>query len=356
MCKSDPDDDGVPAHCVSRCDYVRFPGSAAGCREGYECVLAVRAADDTHEAICAPADSGAQAGSAPLSWRRYRGGRQALVRLRTAPFPHEARAHGYVSDGVYYPRAGHYDDPSAYLIVPNGFVDTGNVDLVVHFHGFNGDIRRLVRTKKLRAQFFAARRNAVMVLVQGAKNVPDSHPGKLGERGGLRNLVTEVLEILHADGLIATRRLGKVVLTSHSGGYRSVAAALNDGLLDGRVSEVYLFDSFYGEYRAFFDYVKKTKGRFISIATSELAGAHAAFKARLRAARVSYATDLAENERVTFLRTNVSHAATPRGGKYELFLRGGHLAAIPAPRDRAAERRRRARQEARALASREAQH
>jgi hypothetical protein len=324
---------GAAGRCVSRCDYALFPGAAAGCREGYECVLASSTDDAIRESVCAPASSGPPPRSAPLPWQRRRGGRQALVRLHTAPFPHKARAGGYTVDGVHYPRAGHYDDSAAYLIVPHDFVDVGRVDLIVHFHGFNGDIHRLVETKKLREQFFEARRNAVLVLVQGPKNVPDAHPGNMGEIGGFLNLVTEVLGLLHADGLIAFRRLGNVVLTSHSGGYRSVASALDLGLLDGRISEVYLFDSFYGEHGRFFDYVTKTSGRFISIVTSELAGANANFKWRLDAANVGYATRLEAKERITLLRTNVSHAHAPLGN-YRRFLAGGNLPALPRTRGR----------------------
>ena len=334
FCASEEADfgDGA-ASCVTRCDYDKFPGASAGCRDGYECLLAARAGpDDVTESVCLPARSGVMRGSVPLPWRRYPGGRQALVSLSTAPFPHESRAHGHIVDGVYYSRARHYNDSSAFLIVPRRFVDKGNVDLVVHFHGFNGDIRRLVETKKLRQQFFAAKRNAVLVLVQGPKSVPDSHPGKVGEPGGFRNLVTEVVSLLHADGVIAKRRVGAVALTSHSGGYRAVAAALDERLLGRRICEVYLFDSFYGEYGAFFDYATKTKGRLVSLVTSELVGANATFKSRLQEARVPYATDLAEDERLTFLRTRVSHADAPRCGNFQRFLESANIEEPSLPR------------------------
>ena len=317
---------GGGAACVSRCDYKRYAGPSSGCRAGYECVLAQRASDDTTvESVCLPTISGFNRGSARLPWRRRPGGREALVKLETAPYPHESRAGGHVAEGKYYPRRGHYDDPSAFIIVPKRFKDTGNVDLVFHFHGYNGDIRRVIDTKKLRKQFLASKRNAVMVLVQGPKSVPDSYPGKLADHGGFRNLVTEVVGLLHADGLIAKRRLGLVALTSHSGGYRAVAAGLNEHLLGRRITEVYLFDSFYGEYSTFFEYATQTRGRFVSLVTHELAGANARFKARLRARGASYATDLRDEERITLLRTRRSHADAPRCGNLQRMLESATL-------------------------------
>ena len=58
----------------------------------------------------------------------------------------------------------------------------------------------------------------------------------------------------------------------------------------------------------FFEYATRTRGRFISIVTPELEGANAAFKSRLHAANVSLGTQLAEGERVTLIRTRLSHA------------------------------------------------
>lgn len=321
---------GDAPSCVSRCDYDKFRGELAGCRAGYACVLAPRAGEeDVVESVCLPESTGPARGSARLPWRRYPGGKQALVRLAHAPYPHESRANGHTVDGVYYPRAGHYDDPSALIVVPRRFKDTGQVELVLHFHGFNGDIRRLVETKKLRQQFFAAKRNAVLVLVQGPKNVPDSFPGKLSEQGGFRNLVTELVGLLYADGLIAHRRLGSLALTSHSGGYRAVAAALDEHSMGRRIAEVYLFDSFYGDYGAFFEYAAKTRGRFVSIVTPELAGANAAFKARLRDARLPYGTRLTQDQRLTLLSTRLSHADAPRRGNFQRVLESAQFEEHP---------------------------
>jgi hypothetical protein len=326
FCVSDPLAlTGAPARCVSRCDYDLFPN---GCREGYACVLSSRAGDDaTHQSVCLAVD--APPGGSPLPWASFSGGRQALVTLATAPYPHASRLNGFTSSsGVYYPYAGHYDDSHVYIEVPDGFVDTGAVDLAFHYHGFNNAIYTVVDEYQLRTQFFASRRNGVLVIVQGPKNAPDNGIGKVEESGGFRNLVTEVAGLLYGDGLISHHRVGRVAITSHSGGYTASALSLDIGLIRPHVSECYLFDSFYGDYDQFFRYATETDGRLISITTSYLDSANSNFEARLAAANVPYATSLDGGARLTFLHTNVPHDSVPLGN-YQLFFESGRFDPIP---------------------------
>jgi hypothetical protein len=317
---------GSSARCVSQCDYLRFP---SGCREGYDCILRARAGDSaTRQAVCARVEG--EPGANPLHWTSHPGGRQALVNLAAAPFPHASRMRGFRTDsGTYYGYRGHYDDSSAYLVVPDAFVDSGALNLVVHFHGNNTSIDQVIEPQHaLRQQFLDARRNAMLLVVQGPKNAADSGAGKLEESAGFRNLVTEVVGLVRGDGLIDHVRAGKVAITSHSGGYRATAFAIDVGGLRPRVSEVYLLDSFYDQYDRFFRYATQTQGRLVSLYTDYLSAAHRTFMARLTRAGVPYATSLEEGARLTFQHTDVPHGDVPLGS-FRQLVETGRLEPLP---------------------------
>lgn len=175
--------------------------------------------------------------------------------LSHAPFPCEGAPYQDATVMVFVP--AHYRAP-----------DSDELDLVVHFHGHNTTAEQAIVTHKLREQLNESKQNAVLVVPQGAVNAPDSNPGKLGKKNGLRRLCGELAAVLASpaarralgDSAIPRKAaLGMVCLSAHSGGYRVAAACLRDG---GRnVNEVYLFDALYGEVETFRDWVlaRKTK-------------------------------------------------------------------------------------------------
>jgi len=169
--------------------------------------------------------------------------------LQNAPFPYPGKPYTDDTVAVFV--------PAAYR-APRG----GLLDVVVHFHGHNGTVASTLAGMHLREQFVAGRQNAALILPQGPVNAADGNPGKLGVAGGLERLLAEVRhELQSADARAAlgasavspSARIGSVILSAHSGGYRPAACSVSKGGFE--VREVYLFDALYGERQAFREWV-----------------------------------------------------------------------------------------------------
>lgn len=153
---------------------------------------------------------------------------------------------------------GKYDDPTTLVFVPATFrlPKSGAVDVVVHFHGHNTTAKKAIAAHRLCEQLVASKQNAVLVVPQGAVNAADGDFGKLMRKGGLRNLLGEVRALVAArtpgekdSSLAGSKKVRRVVLSAHSGGYRAAAACARGAGLD--VSEIYLFDALYGDVDTF---------------------------------------------------------------------------------------------------------
>ena len=174
--------------------------------------------------------------------------------LDHAPFP--TKQHAYTDATVLVFVPAHYR-------LPKG----GVVDAVVHFHGHGTTAKEAIASHKLREQVAASRQNAILVVPQGPVRAREGDFGKLMHKGGLERLLVEAVETAKrgpasraieragfADAVLrGATGVGKVVVSSHSGGYRAAAAAATLGGIE--VREVYLFDSLYGEVDAFRSYL-----------------------------------------------------------------------------------------------------
>jgi hypothetical protein len=157
--------------------------------------------------------------------------------------------------------------PAALVHLGKGFRAEGPLHLVVHYHGWynciqnDGEARGAACTRggpariphNLIAQLDQSGANAALVLLERAFDLPSSHDGRLAESGFFRAMI---LELLPRIGELAGRGyaeadLGKIVLSSHSGGYRALAHTLDRGGLTHRVSQVLLFDSVYDNVAQF---------------------------------------------------------------------------------------------------------
>jgi hypothetical protein len=180
-----------------------------------------------------------------------------LLELDAAPFP--------------FPGAP-YEDRTVLVFVPLHYraPADGAMDVVVHFHGHNGATEAAVKAHEIREQLFDSKQNAILVAPQGPLLAVDGSGGKLDQPGGVSRLLHEVATVLKtpaardALGSAAPPKKGKpkvgaVVLSSHSGGYRVTASCLRHGGVE--VSEVYLFDSLYGETEAYRDWVVAGRGK-----------------------------------------------------------------------------------------------
>ncbi|MCO5167090.1 MAG: hypothetical protein M9894_12115 [Planctomycetes bacterium] len=173
---------------------------------------------------------------AQVTWREEPSGRTAVVRLRTAPFPHASRPQ--------------YRDDRVLVFVPAGHRPGQEVDIVVHYHGHRGETVSSVETRRLREQLAGSGRAAILIAPQGPLRAADSAGGRHEDRDGLRRFLAEALELLAREGVVPEGAApGTVVLSGHSGGYKVIARALDRGGVD--VREVWLHDGLYGELDAF---------------------------------------------------------------------------------------------------------
>jgi hypothetical protein len=169
-------------------------------------------------------------------------------------FPDTGRATGYVYDSVLYTSATHYNDSSVLLVFSNQLKVDSKVDLVFWFHGWRNNIDTAAEYYGLTRQFIAAKRNAVLVLVETAENAPDSYGGKLEEAGRFEKLVDDVIgELKKKEVVPKNTEPGHIILAGHSGAFRVIAGILQMGHED--VQEVLLFDALYGYVDKFITWI-----------------------------------------------------------------------------------------------------
>lgn len=203
------------------------------------------------------------------------------------------------------------------------------IDYVVHYHGHSNTVAKTFRNHRLREQFSLSLQNSILVVPQGPINAIDSDFGKVARRRGFRKMLMEVHGFLQDQGVIGKRqKIGRVIITSHSGGYRATAMALKHGGLE--VSEVYLFDSLYAHVDIFFAWLtnaEKTTRRFINVyyrkkpkarskellALLEGAGVRVKKLTEKQMNRKNFKRKSLGRERIIFIRTNQGHSKCTRG-------------------------------------------
>ena len=201
---------------------------------------------------------------------RFAGSGQLIVtQLTSAPFPHPKRAEGHTHQKKLYPAAEHYSDNTVAIFIPKGFRETGEVDFVVHFHGWKNNVEGVLGQYKLIEQLMASGRNAVLVVPQGPRNAPDSFGGKLEDPDGFKRFMADVVDTLRQKSSLKKKdfALGQIVLSGHSGGYEVISAIVDRGGLTEHVREVWLFDALYAQTDKFLAWSDRNLGRFVNIYT-----------------------------------------------------------------------------------------
>ena len=256
-----------------------------------------------------------------INWSYFPKGRWAKIALQNAPFPHADRMEGFRnSRGEFYALDGHYDEGAAVLVIPEDWREKpSGIDLIVHFHGHRNEVLRVLEKFRMPQQLIASKKNAILVLAQGPKNAPDSFGGKMEDPGGFRKFIFEVLQRLKDDGAIANMKINSVIISAHSGGYRPAAFVLDVGDMPELISEVWLFDAFYGQHKKFMSWIEEYDGKLISIYTAHLRDEHEVFTAELNEKGIKYGRDLSQNARVTFYQTEVCHNCV-LDGNFRLYL------------------------------------
>ncbi len=196
-------------------------------------------------------------------------GRLIVTQFGSAPFPHPGRAEGHKYKDKLYPAKEHYSDSTVAIFIPKGFRETGRVDFVIHFHGWNNTVAGTLSSFKLIEQLVASGKNAVLVVPEGPHNAPDSFGGKLEDRDGFKNFMAEVVTTLQAQGGFRQKdfSVGRLTLSGHSGGYRVISGILDRGGLPKNADEVWLFDALYAETDKFLAWSDRHHGRLLNIYT-----------------------------------------------------------------------------------------
>jgi hypothetical protein len=170
-----------------------------------------------------------------LTWDDDGIGMSTFAAMPSAPYP----------DG-----SSTWNDPTVWIWVPHGL--TAPFATVTHLHGFYATVSETIQSKNLAELIPASGRNAVFIVPQGPDYAASGDFGKLMDSGGHEALVRDSLAVAYRDGFVSIPDDDGVLLTSHSGGYRAVAAIIEHGGLP--VDEVHLYDSLYGEVATYEDF------------------------------------------------------------------------------------------------------
>ncbi len=221
--------------------------------------------------------------TAHVDWNMIPGGKWGIWRSPVAPFPHPERANGLTrSDGTHYPWFPHYADSSLVVFVPANLKATDNgVNLMVHFHGHMNDNMGVLERYGIPQALVAEHTNAILVLPQGPYRARDSFGGKMEDPGGLERMVNDVLMTLKKEEVIKEAKLDRLILSAHSGGYRPVAFCLDRGGLNAHITDLFLFDAFYGNFDLYRAWLLGGKGIINAAYTDHLAEEHTSFAAGL---------------------------------------------------------------------------
>jgi hypothetical protein len=164
------------------------------------------------------------------------------------------------------------------VVIPEGFKETDDgTNLIIHFHGHLNDNMGVLERYLMPQALAAQKINALLVIPQGPYRARDSFGGKMEDDHGLQRLVEDVLATMKSEEAVRTTKLNKLILSAHSGGYRPLAFCLDRGGLNDHITDVFLFDAFYGNQEIFRGWLNAYKGRMFAAYTDHLAGEHETF-------------------------------------------------------------------------------
>ena len=204
-----------------------------------------------------------------LSQRYADYGELVVTQLESAPFPHPKRADGHKYQGKDFSAKEHYSDNTVAIFIPKGFREKGQVDFVVHFHGWQNNVEGVLKQYRLIEQLCESRRNLVLVVPQGPRNAPDSFGGKLEDADGFKRFMADVVATLQQKSALKKKdfAIGQIALSGHSGGYEVISAIVDRGGVTDHVREVWLFDALYAQTDKFLGWIDRHQGRFLDIYT-----------------------------------------------------------------------------------------
>ncbi len=217
--------------------------------------------------------------SSHVDWNAFPGGNWLIYRSSFAPFPHKGRMNGLTTkDGTFYPYQPHYSDSSIVIFVPEHFKETeAGTNLIVHFHGHMNDNMGVLERHLMPQAMIAQKTNALLVLPQGPYRARDSFCGKMEDEGGFKRMVDDVLETMRKEQVIKSAKLDKLIISAHSGGYRPMAFVIDRGGLKDHITDLFLFDAFYGNHDFFRKFLNTSNTTIYAAYTEHLSKEHTEF-------------------------------------------------------------------------------
>jgi len=242
-------------------------------------------------------------------WHGVDEGEWTKLYLKNSLFPHSSRKGTYTYKHLVFTKSVNYSDSSAVVFIPLNYETVlGYNDVIVHFHGWNNEAVNVMHDFDLLKQLFRSEKNAILVIAQGPKNAMDSAGGKIEERNGLKKYIREILSKLRDDNKITTNRIGQLIISAHSGGYRPAILGLENGGLRKNIKEIFLFDSFYDLTEKIVPWLKADKdNRLRTIYTEDLAPKHQDFVKLISANGMIYNNVLAKEVKIIIKGSKLCH-------------------------------------------------
>lgn len=187
--------------------------------------------------------------------------------LNNAPFPHPARMDGHTYKDMFFSFEEHYSDSSVLVVIPESYKKRKETDLLIFIHGWGNTKDKCNRKFELTQQLNESGENILLVIPEGPKLAKDSFSGKFSEVGGFERFVDELMDSLKSDGIVNGSKIGRIILTGHSGAYHAMAHILKWGGYTDRISDVVIFDGLYAFEDVFLKWLYEYNGRLIDIYT-----------------------------------------------------------------------------------------
>ncbi len=155
---------------------------------------------------------------------------------------------------------------------------------------------------------------------------------------GFARLIDEIAAFLRTQGVTQATGTGKVVLSSHSGGYGGEAGVLARGGLSDAITDVLMFDTAYAFYDVFASWVKARDGNhLLSLFTADTENGNVYLMSLIQGptpnifVHTAHGMTLAElqTRAPTFVLTTVAHdELMQRYNWFSLFLQATALTAV----------------------------
>ncbi len=154
---------------------------------------------------------------------------------------------------------------SVLVFVPKGLPFLAKTDMIVHFQGEMAHADSSEKTTNLIKQFSDAKRPAIFVLPNVAKNAAENFGGQLGAPSAFRNFIVEMLDSLAKTGRVTAP--GNIITSCFGGGHRVMAHILVQGGMENEIKEAWVFDGLFGELDKFEQFAKPAGRRLLNFYT-----------------------------------------------------------------------------------------